>query len=79
MLDSVVALKNTPAYSKSSWMDVLLGLNQVYYWVYKCTTCHHYTNIKGLINLIKIKSLFTTVEGSSLNLSVARDSAWHLA
>ncbi len=24
---------------------VLLGLNQVYYWVYKCTTCHHYTNI----------------------------------
>ncbi len=24
---------------------VVLVLNQVYYWVYKCTTCHHYTNI----------------------------------
>jgi hypothetical protein len=39
----------------------------------------HKYNLKGLINLIKIKSLFTTVEGSSLNLSVARDSAWRLA
>jgi hypothetical protein len=51
---------------------MLLGLNWIYYWVYKCTTCHYYTNI--LINLIKIMSLFTTDEGSSLNLSVARDS-----
>jgi len=24
---------------------VLLGLRQVYYWLYKCTTCYHYTNI----------------------------------
>jgi hypothetical protein len=60
---------------------VLLELNQIYYWIYKCTTCHHYTNIikKGLIALIKIMSLFTTVEGFSLILSVAWDSAWHLA
>jgi hypothetical protein len=58
---------------------VLLGLNRVYYLIYKCTTCHHYTNIiKSLINLIKVKSLFTIVEGSSLNLSIAQDSAWHL-
>ncbi len=24
---------------------VLFVSNQIYYWVYKCTTCHHYTNI----------------------------------
>jgi hypothetical protein len=44
---------------------ILLGLNGIYYWVYKCTTCHHYTNIikSGLINLIKIGSLFTTEKG----------------
>jgi len=24
---------------------VLFGLNQIYYCLYKCTTCHHYTNI----------------------------------
>jgi hypothetical protein len=35
---------------------VLVGLNQIYYWVLKCTTCYHYTNIikSGLINIIKI-------------------------
>jgi len=60
---------------------VLLESSQIYYWIYKCTTCHHYTNIikKSLIKLIKTKSLFTTVEGTSLILSVARDSAWRLA
>jgi len=44
---------------------VLLVLNWIYYWVYKCTTCHHYTNIikNSLINLIKIRSLFTTEKG----------------
>ncbi len=41
------------------------GLNQIYYWVYKSTTCHHYTNIikNSLINLIKIRSLFTIEKG----------------
>ena len=43
----------------------LFGLNQVYYWVIKCTTCYHYTNIikSGLINLIKIGNVFTTEKG----------------
>jgi hypothetical protein len=60
---------------------VLLESSQIYYWIYKCSTCHHYTNIikKGLIKLIKTMSWFTTVEGTSLILSVARDSAWCLA
>ncbi len=30
-----------PMYEK----HVLLELNQIYYWIYKCTTCHHYTNV----------------------------------
>ena len=44
---------------------VLFGLNQIYYWVLKCTTCYHYTNIikSGLINLIKIGNVFTTGKG----------------
>ncbi len=44
---------------------VLFGLNQIYYWVLKCTTCNHYTNIikSGLINLIKIGNVFTTEKG----------------
>ncbi len=44
---------------------VLVGLNQIYYWVLKCTTCYHYTNIikSGLINLIKIGNTFTTEKG----------------
>ncbi len=44
---------------------VLFGLNQIYYWVLKCTTCYHYTNIikNGLINLIKIGNVFTTEKG----------------
>jgi hypothetical protein len=44
---------------------VLFGLNQIYYWVLKCTTCFHYTNIikSGLINLIKIGTVFTTGKG----------------
>jgi hypothetical protein len=46
--------------------------------MYNMSSLHKY-NYKSLINLNKIKSLFTTVEGSSLNLSVARDSVWHLA
>jgi hypothetical protein len=47
-------------------------LNQIYYCVYNCTACHHYTNVikNGLINLIKIYNR----EGTSLILSVARDS-----
>ncbi len=47
---------------------VLLDSNQIYYWLYKYATCHHYTNIikKGLIKLIKTMSLFTIVEGASL-------------
>ncbi len=24
---------------------VVFVSNQIYYWIYKCTTCHHYTNI----------------------------------
>ncbi len=45
--------------------NVLFGLNQIYYWVLKCTTCYHYTNIikSGLINLIKIGNVFTTGKG----------------
>ncbi len=31
------------------WMTyeehVLFVSNQIYYWIYKCTTCHYYTNI----------------------------------
>jgi hypothetical protein len=44
---------------------VLFGLNQIYYWVLKCTTCYHYTNIikSILINLIKIGNIFTTEKG----------------
>ncbi len=44
---------------------LLVGLNQVYYWVLKCTTCYHYTNIikSGLINLSKIGNIFTTKKG----------------
>jgi hypothetical protein len=44
---------------------VLFGLNQIYYWVLKCTTCYHYTNIikSGLINLIKIGNVFKTEKG----------------
>ncbi len=44
---------------------MLFGLNQIYYWVLKCTTCYHYTNIikSGLINLIKIGNIFTTEKG----------------
>ena len=44
---------------------VLVGLNQIYYWVLKCTTCYHYTNIikSGLITLIKIGNIFTTEKG----------------
>ncbi len=36
---------------------VLFGLNQIYYWCLKCTTCYHYTNIikSGLINLINLE------------------------
>ena len=37
---------------------LLLGLNRIYYWIYKCTSCHHYTNlIKN--SLIKTRNLFT--------------------
>jgi hypothetical protein len=52
---------------------VLFGLNQIYYWVLKCTTCYHYTNIikSGLINLLKY---IYNREGASLILSVAHDS-----
>jgi hypothetical protein len=46
--------------------------------MYNMSSLHKY-NLKSLIYLIKIKNLFTTVEGSSLILSVALDSAWHLA
>ena len=44
---------------------VLVGLNQIYYRVLKCTTCYHYTNIikSGLINLNKIGNIFTTAKG----------------
>jgi hypothetical protein len=44
---------------------VLVGLNQIYYRVLKCTTCYHYTNIikSSLINLIKIGNTFTTEKG----------------
>ncbi len=44
---------------------MLVGLNQIYYWVLKCTTCYHYTNIikSSLINLIKIGNIFTTEKG----------------
>jgi hypothetical protein len=47
---------------------VLLGVSQIYYWVNKCTTCYHYTNIIessliNLINLIKIGNIFTTEKG----------------
>jgi hypothetical protein len=44
---------------------VLVGLNQIYYWLIRCTTCYHYTNIftSGLINLIKIGNVFTTEKG----------------
>ncbi len=44
---------------------MLVGLNQIYYWVLKCTTCYHYANIikSGLINLIKIGNIFTTEKG----------------
>jgi hypothetical protein len=44
---------------------VLFSLNQIYYWVLKCTTCYHYTNIikSGLINLIKIGNIFTAEKG----------------
>ncbi len=40
---------------------VLLGLSQIYYWLYKCTTCHHYTNIIKMVwlKLIKTINLFT--------------------
>ncbi len=53
---------------------VLFVSNQIYYWVIKCTTCYHYTNIikSRLINLIKIGNVFTTEIKS-----VARDS-WRL-
>jgi hypothetical protein len=52
---------NEPKYEKT----LLTSLNQIYYWVYKCTTCHHYTNIikNGLIDLIIIRSLFKTEKG----------------
>ena len=53
-------------------------LNQVKF-ITEYTNVQHVIIKKALINLIKIKSLFTTVEGSSLNLSIAQDSAWHLA
>ncbi len=53
-----------------SWLqkyeeNVLFGSNQIYYRVLKCTTCYHYTNIikSGLINLIKIRNVFTTEKG----------------
>jgi hypothetical protein len=41
---------------------VLIGLNQIYYRILKCTTCYHYTNIikSCLINLIKIGNIYTT-------------------
>jgi hypothetical protein len=44
---------------------MLLSLNRIYYWLLKCTTCYHYTNIikSGLINLIKIGIVFTTEKG----------------
>ncbi len=44
---------------------VLFVLNQIYYWILKCTTCYHYTNIikSGLINLIKNGNIFTTEKG----------------
>jgi hypothetical protein len=47
---------------------ILFGLNQIYYWVLKCTTCYHYTNIikSSLINLIKIGNIFTTEKGLAL-------------
>jgi hypothetical protein len=38
---------------------VLVGLSPIYYWIYKCTTCHHYTNI------IKIEIYLQNVEGTS--------------
>ncbi len=44
---------------------VLVGLNEIYYWALKYTTCYHYTNIikSGLINLIKIGNIYTTEKG----------------
>ncbi len=58
--------KNVGELSYNSYEEhVLFGINQIYYWVLKCTTCYHYTNIikSGLINLIKIGNIFTTEKG----------------
>jgi hypothetical protein len=47
---------------------VLLESSQIYYWTYKCTTCHYYTNIikNSLIKLIKTRNYLQNVEGTSL-------------
>ncbi len=42
---SIYVMKLAFEISKPYEKHVLLGLNRVYYWIYKCTTCHHYTNI----------------------------------
>jgi len=45
---------------------VLVVSNQIYYWMYKCTTCHHYTSMikNGLIKLIKTrKSIYKMWKG----------------
>jgi hypothetical protein len=33
--------KNNEEYEE----HILFVSNQIYYWIYKCTTCHYYTNI----------------------------------
>jgi hypothetical protein len=69
-LDKVIGLKVWPWTNTLTYYEehVLFGLNQIYYWVLKCTTCYHYTNIikSGLIILIKIGNIFTTEKGLAL-------------
>jgi hypothetical protein len=58
-----------------AWLKSSLLLNIQ---MYNMSSLHKY-NLKGLINLIKIRSLFTTEEVSTLNLIIAQDSARRLA
>ncbi len=39
------------------WETRIAWIKSNYYWLYKCTACHHYTNIikNGLIKLIKTR------------------------
>jgi hypothetical protein len=45
----------------------LLESSQIYYWIYKCTTCHLYTNMIKIVLIELIKSRkYKIVEGTSL-------------